>query len=647
MVDPPPSKRSKSSCNDDDKERSIAKQSYEHYKNYIEGDDEEEDDEEEGDIDQLLEVIEILGPIITPFAAGPSTDNKNDVISLLSDIKKSLLPILMSMSYLQLASHAMSYDMHDNEDNDNNNTSPKYYFNQSLHYWSTNPAAHSLLANYHRMNKQTLSSIEDICELYVKASEYAKYWRGVALEFLQTCNTTTTNDEDSLGGVDTKEWVELLILNGSLDVDYIGSEEQDNEEEEDGEARVDEEKSGNDTDEYSSSDVEATASFMSAFLLSIMGKHDDVLTHLNKFHLSHRIHPNVWKAAQSHNSNDQLKLSSAAIQPSSSVLFSPRMYYNNNGVLPSDLYHDLCNLFAPDAKYWVESDYNNRGYYSYYIDLEGKTNDSKHNVRDCPSNVMEDVIVNHLLPLAERTLQESNAKSSSQKIVGAEWWTHTRPISANLGHPLHFDTDEVLLQKEKKVSHPIISSVLYLTGAGGGGGSTVVFDQTPESTEVAKQAWISQPMDNAFMVFPGNLLHGVLPCDGADSDGGDVGSANRLTLMVGFWTRDVTKEVHDKRSLYSPCGPMPPSNTPQHTWVSQSQKGYNHSKPKNKYFQASEVNVLPSASPAWEKFKQIPERDDTFDATSLAIPKSLDHKFFVSNAPRCFSESLLEKEDCF
>ena len=147
MVDPPPSKRSKPSCNDDDKERSIAKQSYEHYKNYIEGDDEEEDDEEEGDIDQLLEVIEILGPIITPFAAGPSTDNKNDVISLLSDIKKSLLPILMSMSYLQLASHAMSYDMHDNEDNDNNNTSPKYYFNQSLHYWSTNPAAHSLLAN--------------------------------------------------------------------------------------------------------------------------------------------------------------------------------------------------------------------------------------------------------------------------------------------------------------------------------------------------------------------------------------------------------------------------------------------------------------------------------------------------------------------
>lgn len=92
---------------------------------------------------------------------------------------------------------------------------------------------------------------------------------------------------------------------------------------------------------------------------------------------------------------------------------------------------------------------------------------------------------------------------------------------------------------------------------------------------------------------------------------------------------------------------MPPSNTPQHTWVSQSQKKYNDSKPENKHFQASEVNVLPSVSPAWEKFKQIPERDDTFDATSLAIPNSLDHKFFVSNAPRCFSESLLEKEDCF
>ena len=310
---------------------------------------------------------------------------------------------------------------------------------------------------------------------------------------------------------------------------------------------------------------------------------------------------------------------------------------NNNGVLPSDLYKNLCNLFCPEATYWTESDYNNRGYYSYYIDLEGKANNSTQNVRDCPSNMIEDVIVNHLLPLAERTLQESNVKSSSQKIVGAEWWTHTRPISANLGHPLHFDTDEVLLRKEKTVSHPIVSSVLYLTGSGGGGGSTVVFDQTPESTEVAKQAWISQPVDNAFMVFPGNLLHGVLPCTGADA----AQSSCRLTLMIGFWTRSFDGE----RSLYSPCGPMPPS-TPQHTWVSQSQRGYNDSKPKNKHFQASAIireNVLQQASPAWEKI----ERDNAVDATSLAIPNSLDHKFFVCNPPHCFSAQLLQNKDCF
>ena len=155
----------------------------------------------------------------------------------------------------------------------------------------------------------------------------------------------------------------------------------------------------------------------------------------------------------------------------------------------------MCSLFAPDAPYWLESDYQNRGYYSFFAPKKEKEKE--------PTNVIEDVIKNHLLPLAEQ-------ECSDESIVGVEWWVHTRPTGNNLGHPIHFDTDESLLAREKKVSHPVVSSVLYLTGAerdketnSASAGPTIVFDQTPDSTTVASKAWISKPQDNSFMIFPG------------------------------------------------------------------------------------------------------------------------------------------------
>jgi hypothetical protein len=335
----------------------------------------------------------------------------------------------------------------------------------------------------------------------------------------------------------------------------------------------------------------------------------------------------------------------------------------------------LCDLFAPNAPYWKESNYDHRGYYSYFINLSDDKNNGVDSVKDHPTNIIEDVIVNHLLPLAEQVLQEKESSSTntetssppSSRIVGAEWWTHTRPLGANLGHQIHFDTDESLLEREKRVTHPIISSVLYLTGAGregwqggsGGGsaGSTIVFDQTPESTDVASKAWISHPRDNSFMAFPGNLLHGVLPCSGtrcvkslADAGAGagsdDHGATinHRLTFMVGFWTRDVTEEMDNDRELYTPCGQLPPPS--EHSWVMQSQKGYGSTdvktRPARKIMDDNykEYDDLPPVSPAWERI--ICSEGGNNDS-ALIIPKGLDHRFFVRNAPHCFSESLHEK----
>ena len=770
----------------------LAKRAWEHYRNYIDGafgnDEEEDDDDEqakakeqqhEGDVDELLELIEIIvssssssiriSPLVlsetvtattsssltsssssaVPASSITSSENYYSnplVLLLLTDnggddggIADCLLPILLSMAYVHLANHAVSESFMTSPsslattstataaaattttscnsnlgDSSSSSSSPEYYFQKALHYWPTNPLAMSLQANYHRMYHRSTTS--DVCSMYVQASESAAFWRRVALEFLDEeedeVGEDSENDErigeaddekKDLGDEDiinAKEWIELLVLNGALDVDYIGKDDDDDNDD-DGD---DDDKGGEGNrkdsnncskhnnnnevvgeEDYSASGVEATASFMSAFMLSMLSKHDEALLHLQKFNLSHRIHPNVWSAAASNQEVAKLLPCSSSDPPSSlssssSLLFPPRIYGkvindNGRGILPPELYNRLCTLFAPNAPYWKESNYDHRGYYSYFMHLNDDNHNGGDSVKDRPTNVIEDVIANHLLPLAEQALQQcasSNIELPSSRppprIVGAEWWTHTRPLGANLGHQIHFDTDESLLEREKRVTHPVISSVLYLTGAaarggdcqGGyknGAGSTIVFDQTPESTDVAPQAWIAHPQDNSFMAFPGNLLHGVLPCTGTrcgkgvdddddDDDDIDAATGHRLTFMVGFWTRNVTEGMDNNRELYTPCGKFPPPS--EHSWVKQSQQGYGscesttrtEKQHQMKDENGEEYDVLPSVSPAWERI--IRNKGGKNDV-SLIIPKGLDHRFFVNNAPHCFSESLFEK----
>jgi hypothetical protein len=688
---------------------------WEHYRNFVDGDvdDDEDDDEDEndedencgGDIDELLEVIDILDN--SSSSASPSSISATTTTlpaSIDGDFRFELVPMLLSMSHVHLASRAVSEaiamgSMGD-DSSSSSSSSPEYHFRRSLHHWPTNPVAHLLLANYRRMSGK--SSLASVCDMYEKAASYANRWRNMALDFMDR----------------TTSWVELLILNGALDVEYVGGDVDRVDDGEEDDEENDEELE-NDDGAYSSSGVEATASFMSAFILSSISRHDEALGYLRKFCLTHRIHPNVWAMAmdrpafaRSNSSSDRMVCDSSSTSPlppplpststtpttsnthntttattvapsPSSADFLPGIYCgwgsdNGEGALPPELYQRLCDLFAPGATYWKESDYNNRGYYSYYLPLVDA-------IDHHPTNVIEDAIVKHLLPLAENSLRDNKVGSFSSLIVGAEWWVHTRPLGSNLGHQVHFDTDESLLNRERRVTHPILSSVMYLTGAGRhrelargddaaasapaiAAGSTVVFDQTPESTDVAPRAWVSHPRDNAFMVFPGNLLHGVLPCSGVgvkgsdaviaascggvsvgDDDDGEEAGVHRLTLMIGFWTRNVIEGMAE-RELYTPCGPMPPP-VAEHSWVIQAQQGYceemteqrekgNNSTRVEQRGNNVALDVLPSTSPAWEEFS-------TVETSTLTVPKGLDHRFFVLNAPNCFSESLYEKGDLF
>jgi len=148
----PPTKRSKLTG---DKELLKA---WQHYQNYIDGGCSDEEEDGGGDVDELYEIISILSSRkITPLSADITNDG--DAVVLLNNAQ-SLLPILLSMTYLHLANYSITTDMEQDTDND---TSPEYYFEKSLHYWPNNPAALSLLANYHRMNN--LSSIKSVCKL--------------------------------------------------------------------------------------------------------------------------------------------------------------------------------------------------------------------------------------------------------------------------------------------------------------------------------------------------------------------------------------------------------------------------------------------------------------------------------------------------
>ena len=129
--------------------------------------------------------------------------------------------------------------------------------------------------------------------------------------------------------------------------------------------------------------------------------------------------------------------------------------------------------------------------------------------------------------------------------------------------------------------------------------------------------------------------------------------------------KGLTRKWMGERKLYSPCGPLPPA-TSEHSWVIESQNGYSsngtlhqkvrlttdvmHKEGSSNNSQSNlPFDILPSASPAWEKFDGKAEESQTNTpggGPALTIPKELDHRFFEWNAPRRFSESLFDKKVC-
>merc|ERR1712176_1452368 len=134
---------------------------------------------------------------------------------------------------------------------------------------------------------------------------------------------------------------------------------------------------------FSSSAVEATSRFMIAMIYSTIGKNHLALQHLKNFSLTHRLHPNVWNAnntnAKSLNNDDSNRKKTKSTNKMQPAIYRSHRKddensdnHSNIGILPKELYNRLCTIFAPKSNYWKESSYSNRGYFSYFMDIQSK-----------------------------------------------------------------------------------------------------------------------------------------------------------------------------------------------------------------------------------------------------------------------------------
>ena len=116
--------------------------------------------------------------------------------------------------------------------------------------------------------------------------------------------------------------------------------------------------------------------------------------------------------------------------------------------------------------------------------------------------------------------------------LGAEWWT--QQVDGGPGGKLgfHVDKDEGIASNQQYLVHSEYSSVFYLTDTGGG---TLVLDQwSPNGNgytpAIPEHAELIFPARNKYLLFKGELLHGVIP-------GEDTHGTSRQTFLINFWPR--------------------------------------------------------------------------------------------------------------
>ncbi|KAL3136683.1 hypothetical protein ABBQ38_005919 [Trebouxia sp. C0009 RCD-2024] len=190
--------------------------------------------------------------------------------------------------------------------------------------------------------------------------------------------------------------------------------------------------------------------------------------------------------------------------------------------LPGNVFQQIRQGLDQSAAFWDDHNYfePQTPFFSYLYDLAS-----------APNTTIEAAIQE----LHSLLLQSAYGPCLAE-VTCAEWWAHCREPEEP--HQLHFDLREAALRRgldQYRLDHPVISSVLYLTAAGG---PTVVLDQHPSAC-LAERGWLVQPCPNQLLAFQGNLLHGVIPGKPSTLNVTDScerhASEKRITLIVAWW----------------------------------------------------------------------------------------------------------------
>jgi hypothetical protein len=150
-----------------------------------------------------------------------------------------------------------------------------------------------------------------------------------------------------------------------------------------------------------------------------------------------------------------------------------------------------------------------------------------------PGNLVEEAI-SRLYPLVR----------PGPRCIGMEWWLGRLPRGQSLA--LHFDRDMTLEKQTGQTVHPLRSSILYLNRFPSS--PTVILDQVLGQDKkslappVAKSGKSVPPVPNQYVIYPGNLYHGVLARPAARRRADPSRKAGkspelRLTLLINFWDR--------------------------------------------------------------------------------------------------------------
>jgi hypothetical protein len=154
----------------------------------------------------------------------------------------------------------------------------------------------------------------------------------------------------------------------------------------------------------------AKATYLCCLMLHQQERGIEANNMLQRFGIKFKVSDDVWKFAMNKNSYSITTKDHENIEPHESFV------KHVHSCIPLYWSDRMRQIFRPSSPFWIETNYSERGYFSFWYDLMKE-----------PSNVVEYIIQKYILTnccLKEKGGKEKDddEEQRKRKIIGAEWW---------------------------------------------------------------------------------------------------------------------------------------------------------------------------------------------------------------------------------